>query len=292
MQHHHMPRLQADARQPRGPRGLDRRRTDGGQIDAQVLARLRALDEHTAPARLSQVAAGGDMREHRVGAVKAFDREAEPTGHDASLPQVKRVEPTQDLGPAGGVGVLSGHRAVPRPGCPFGEQSRRTIGKPAHGQPMFLEDRDHRAQKRVVALLQRRQQARHQGGGLGVEERRVKPRAMNGPGEEHLGHARIGQLAEERNEAFDPEAQIGRQARRRIPLDRADERLLGQMRLQLGRQVARAGDDGEAAHFGIRKDRSEAERMKSVISRTCRLSVSSASRRARSRKVPSPCASI
>ena len=56
---------------------------------------------------------------------------------------------------------------------------------------------------------------------------------------------------------------LGREA-----VKRADEGFFGQAGGQGGGQTALPCDDGKAAHFGVRNERSEAERMKSVISRT------------------------
>ena len=135
---------------------------------------------------------------------------------------------------------------------------------------------------------------RHQPGRCRIKQRRIKPGALHRPGKDHAGHTLIRQVIQKRHQPLDTEGQIGHQPIGRKPFQRCHKGGL-KGRRHYGRQPAAPGDDGDApgpGHFGVRKERSELDRMKSVISRTWVLSVSSASLRARSRKVPSPCASI
>ena len=178
------------------------------------------------------------------------------------------------------------------------QQAGGDIGQADDVQVELFKDRDDLAQGRIVAPRHRRHQARQQLGRRRVDQCGVQTRAHDGPGKGHIADAAVRQQVEKRHQTFDAKAHVRGQAIGREPVQTGHQRAIGQARHQCRRQGPAPGNDGHAsrcfhlAPLGVRKLRSDADRMKSVISRTWAESVSSDRRRARSRKLPSPCASI
>src|SRR5207244_1668338 len=81
---------------------LDRARTDGRQVDAQVLAALRRLDEHAPPAMHAQpalLAHVGDALYGAVGALRPFDGDGAAVKHDAGLADIEGRTPIKNSEP-------------------------------------------------------------------------------------------------------------------------------------------------------------------------------------------------
>ena len=103
--------------------GCDRGRPDGRQVDAQLLARLGAFDQHAAllagkPAMRAQLL---HPFEQAVGAFDAFERDGAAADRDRRLADVERADGAGggsgrlDVAPVGFRGAVVGHR-------PFGRQ--------------------------------------------------------------------------------------------------------------------------------------------------------------------------
>ena len=89
-----------DAAQPGLKRAHDRARADGRHVDAHLLARLGALDQHAATATdaaLRLATLQGEPRQHGVGVLGAFDGLDAPVGDDHRLSDIERAERAHDV---------------------------------------------------------------------------------------------------------------------------------------------------------------------------------------------------
>ncbi len=267
---------------PAGGVGADR-----GQVDAALLPGLGRLAEH--PARRSLRAVAGQRRQHPVRAARRLDRQHLSARHRAGLAEIGRGERRQHRRAAGGIGAVAVARLRPGRDARRRQQAGDEVLRGGDGDPGLLEQRQQHPQRGVVPLPQRRDDPRHQRPRRGIDAGGVERRTADMAGEADAVGAAVAQRGDQRAQRLDPEGQrVGQTGG--MTLDLADDpgRRGG---VDQGRQTPLARDQRQHQP-GVRKWRSEACRMKSATSRTSGLSVSSARRRARSWKAPSPCASI
>ena len=166
----------------------------------------------------------GDALQHRVGALRAFDRQHPPIGHRYRLAGIERAERRSDGKAQHGVGVaLAGQGdGADLPG--IGQQIGRHLMGAAHGKAFGLEEAHDAAQDRVVPageqaedLRQAREEARvrpyrphvrppHAAGDdqlvapLGAQRRHdAADLAQIHPGMRKAGDARVGRTDDARN---------------------------------------------------------------------------------------------
>ena len=105
-----------------------------------------------------------------------------PARHDTALPDIKRRQRSKNIGGAGGIrlGQFIGDGTDAKPLT--GGEIRQELMRAKNGKPLLLEHRDNAGQKRVIAALHPRHQARRKGRRQRIKIRRIKSgtRQMSG----------------------------------------------------------------------------------------------------------------
>jgi len=141
---------------------------------------------------------------HPIRARLRLNRQGLPARHNAGLPHIGLRHGGDDLSPAIGVFVMLFLRLGFAQHARLGQQIRTQLMRADALNPGLLEKAQHRAQRRVVALLQRGHHARHQRHGGGVNLGRIKRRPRHAADKTHAVHALGYQFCDEAAERFDP----------------------------------------------------------------------------------------
>ena len=113
------------------------------------------------------------------------------------------------------------------------------------GKACLFENRHYRAQRAIVALLQRRMQARHKRQRGGVDARQFDLGPPDPAAKADARDAAVAQVFKQAAQSLDPEGQVGVEPPGREPRQHADQ---GRAVLRPGhgaRQVALAADQGQ-----------------------------------------------
>ena len=142
-----------------------------GKIDAQVLARLRALHEHAArPGGLAAAPPPREAPQHRVGPLRALDRHDPPASNDR-LADVVGTQPVHDVAAQLDIGKVRRRGCDPPQAAPPDQDLGRDLRRADDCEALRLEEADDTAQHAVVPAGANEPEDR----GHGAQEPQVGP---------------------------------------------------------------------------------------------------------------------
>src|SRR5581483_4893266 len=252
--YHDPPGLDGDAGEAESDRRLDRPRSDGGHVDAEILLGLGTLAEHPHPPLPLDAARRfehADAVEHRVGSLGRLER------HDAAVDGDGGLAGVDDADGAGGAerGLHVAALRPPRPRLPERTGGHDEIGgnlvRPDDAHAALLEKADGAGEHIVVAADDDRQdvlEAAH-GGKVKADALEIRTRADAADENEVAALARAQDLVEAAE--LPPIEELVRNGGVRLigfASDAYDEDWAAGFvvcRRDIGRDRPAAGDDGE-----------------------------------------------